>query len=233
MAANVRDLESRIERVPAVPGALHVLREYKLQAAPKSDFEQQWTTFARKVASQSGCTFVRLHCNLHHDLSEPSHYLSDEAWQSRSALIRAQSNFQNAPGDSDFPNMGRTSLTYVQLVRHISGRQADVRSIQPGQVVSYRVFSVKVGFGGQFERLWTQSAKAEVHQEGCLFKRLYRDLNLPTRYVSYSLWATAAAPEEAAAKHTHWQSQHPPYPLASAVMRAYLEIKENVVGNTG
>ncbi|HLY27485.1 MAG TPA: antibiotic biosynthesis monooxygenase family protein, partial [Aggregatilineales bacterium] len=206
------------------------LREYRLQANVVADFEPQWGSVARQIAGRAGCAFVRLH----RDNVNAGHYLGDEAWRTRQNLIAALSTTDDpagSPGSGDLSLPGQSSLIFVQLKRHIPGAQSDIVQAASGQVASVRVFSIKVGAEGQFERLWTQSAQAEAHQIGCLFKRLYADLNLPTRYVSYSLWADATAPEEAASKHTHWQKQHPPYPLGSPVIRAYYEVRANVIGS--
>lgn len=223
-AESTRNLANRIARIPAAPGALHVIREYRLQANA-ADFEAQWKALARQISQKPGCAFVRLH----RDSEETGHYLSDEAWRARQYLVTALSITDSSAG-ADLSLPGQSSLTFVQLKRHIPGAQSNSVWAAPGQVASVRIFSIKVGAEGQFERLWTQSARAEAHQTGCLFKRLYADLNLPTRYVSYSLWADTAAPEQAASNHTHWQKQHPPYPLGSPVNRAYYEVRANIIG---
>ena len=119
---------------------------------------------------------------------------------------------------------GRVHQTFTEPVRFIRGASGDVYHAAPGQVVTMRHFYLKVGQEPLFERLWNQSALAESTAPDCLYKRLDRDLNLPTYYVSYSLWNDPAAPVAAANQHSHWQADHEPYPLASAVIREMLAV---------
>ncbi|MEP7287946.1 MAG: antibiotic biosynthesis monooxygenase [Chloroflexota bacterium] len=210
--ADKRELLNRIERIPAAPGQLFVLREYNSSDAA---FEPRWYAFAALQIAQRGCRFVRLH----RDLEQPSQLVTFDLWQSRRALVTALQTLPDKPIVS-----GVAHQTFLRLAQHVSGSRQNDNVAKVGQVVSLRHFWLKVGSERQFERLWTESAKHESQQAGCLHKRLYRDLNLPTHYVSYSLWANRAAPDEAASQHAHYQSQHTPYPLTSPVRRATLDV---------
>jgi quinol monooxygenase YgiN len=166
---------------------------------------------------------------LHRDTENPTHYVSYALWKSRRTLIDA---IRALPDEPAYPIIGEPHLNYVRTAIHVRGSQADTTLAALGQVASLRGFYLKVRSEPRFEQLWSTSARSEAHQRGCLYKRLHRDLNLPTHYVSYSLWANSAAPDEAASKHAHWQGQHEPYPLASPVVRMILEVRENLQGAT-
>ncbi len=217
-----RELENMIERVPAVPDRLFVMRTYSVQPGSEPEFEALWGGFATERAVLDGCVFQRLHRNA----EKPSQFVNYDLWRSREALIGAIRSTANFPA---FPLAGRVHETYVRLSNHVRGQLRDANRATPGQVASVRHFYLKVGSEPQFERLWTQSAQAESVQDGCLYKRLHRDLNLPTHYVSYSLWTSQAASDYAASQHTPWQGEHEPYPLASPVIREMLEVRAQVM----
>lgn len=216
-----RELENRVERVPAAPDRIFVLRSYTVQPGNESVFEVTWREFAVEQAKQDGCLLQRLH----RDLEAPSHFVAYEVWHSRLALIGAIRHTQGLPA---YPLAGPVHQTFVRLAAHIPGQLRDAHHAQPGQVVSVRRFYLKVNSEPAFERLWIQSAQAEAGRDDCLYKRLHRDLNLPAHYVSYSLWAHPQAVDEAAHNHAHWQATHEPYPLASPVIRQTLEVRANL-----
>ncbi len=217
-----RDLENLIERVPAAPDRLFVIRTFSVQAGGEPQFEALWGGFAAEQAGKNGCVFQRLH----RIVEKPSQFVSYDLWKSRQALIGAMRATTHIPA---YPLSGRVHETYARLSTDVRGHLRDVNHAAPGQVASVRHFYLKVGSEPHFEQLWTQSAQAESVQEGCLYKRLHRDLNLPTHYVSYSLWTSQAASEHAASQHSHWQGEHDPYPLASPVIREMLEVRAQVM----
>jgi quinol monooxygenase YgiN len=216
-----RELENLIERVPAAPDRIVALRSYAVQPGSESTFEAMWREYATEQLKQDECLFQRLHSDLEH----PSHLVVYEVWPSRLALIGA---IRNTPELPAYPLAGSVHQTFVRLTKHVPGQLRDANHAQPGQVVSVRRFYLKVNSESTFERLWIQSAQAESRRDDCLYKRLHRDLNLPTHYVSYSLWAHYEAVDEAAHNHAHWQAAHEPYPLASPVVRQTLEVCANV-----
>lgn len=218
-----RELINRIDRVPAAPDHIAEMRDYNVEAGSEGDFEKLWHAFAAEQSQQPGCVFLRLH----RDLEKPSHYVTYNLWKSRQALIDA---IRALPEEPTYPLTGEVHLTYMRTAIHVRGSQTNANIAMPGQVASLRGFYLKVRSEPRFEQLWGTSARSESHQKGCLYKRLHRDLNLPTHYVSYSLWTNATAPEEAASKHAHWQGQHEPYPLASPVVRMILEVRGNYMG---
>ncbi len=218
-----RELENMIERVPAAPDRLYVIRSYPARPGAEAEFEVLWGGFAARQAQQDGCIFTRLH----RDVEKPSSFVSYELWKSRLALTRAIRAMADVPA---YPVGGRVHETYMRLCSHIAGRLRDADHAAVRQVASVRHFYLKVGSEPQFERLWAQSAQRESGQEGCLYKRLHRDLNLPTHYVSYSLWESQAASDHATSQHVHWQADHEPYPLASPVIREMLEVRAQVTG---
>ena len=215
-----RELENRIERIPAAPGQIVVLQSFSIQPESESAFEALWHDFGVILAAQPGCRLLRLH----RDLEVPARFMSFEIWDSRRALVGAIRGVE-AP---DYPTAGHAREVYVQQSKYVAGSVRDFASAAPGQVVTVRHFYLKVGTVQVFERLWTQSAQSEANRPGSMYKRLHRDLNLPTHYVSYSLWENRSAPEEAAHDHAHWQADHEPYPLASPVIREALEIQAQV-----
>jgi len=216
-----RELENMVERVPAAPDQIIVLRSYTVQTGNEPVFEVMWREFADGQSKHDGCLLQRLH----RDLESSSHFVAYEVWRSRLALIGAIRHTQEFPA---YPLAGSVHQTFVRLAAHISGHLRDAHQAQSGQVASVRRFYLKVNSEPTFEHLWTQSAQAEARRDDCLYKRLHRDLNLPTHYVSYSLWMHPQAVDEAAHNHTHWQSTHEPYPLASPVIRQTLEVRANI-----
>jgi quinol monooxygenase YgiN len=223
MMQEQRELINRIERIPAAPDYIAEMQDYTVQSGNEDDFEKLWHGFAATQSQQPGCIFLRLH----RDMERPSHYVAYSLWKSRRALVDA---IRELPEEPVYPITGEPHLTFVRTVMHIRGSQTNANTAAPGQVASLRGFYLKVRSEPRFEQLWRTSARSEAHQHGCLYKRLHLDLNLPTHYVSYSLWADATAPEEAASKHAHWQGQHEPYPLASPVVRMILEVRGNYIG---
>jgi quinol monooxygenase YgiN len=221
MMVDERGLENMIERVPAAPDRIIALRSYTVQPGSESAFEAMWREFVAEQSKDAGFLLQRLH----RDLEHPSHFVAYEVWPSRLALIGALRNTTEFPA---YPLAGSVHQTFVRLTKHVPGQLRDANYAQAGQVVSIRRFYLKVNSQPIFERLWVQSAQAEVHREGCLYKRLHRDLNLPTHYVSYSLWAHPDAVDEAAHNHAHWQAAHEPYPLSSPVVRQTLEVRTNI-----
>ena len=218
-----RELIDRIERIPAAPDHIAEMRDYTVQSGNEDSFETLWHAFAAEQSQQPRCIFLRLHRNT----EQPLHYVTYNLWRSRRALV---DTIRAMPEEPAYAITGEAHLTYVRMALHVRGSQANANIATSGQVASLRGFYLKVRSEPRFERLWGTSARSESRQQGCLYKRLHRDLNLPTHYVSYSLWADAAAPEEAASKHTHWQGQHEPYPLASPVVRTILEVRGNYIG---
>lgn len=218
-----RELTDRIERVPAAPDHIAEMQDYTVQPGSEDNFEALWHDFAAELSHQHGCILLRLHC----DTEKPSHYVTYTLWESHWALVDSIRSMPEAPV---YPISGEPHLTYVRTVIHVRGSQLNPNHAASGQVASLRGFYLKVRSEPRFERLWRTSARAEAHQRGCLYKRLHRDLNLPTHYISYSLWADSDAPEQAASKHAHWQGQHEPYPLASPVVRMMLEVRGNYIG---
>jgi quinol monooxygenase YgiN len=219
--ADERELQNRVERVPAAPNQLFVLRTYNVQPGSEEGFGSLWRDFAAKMIQQPGCLFLRLHC----DLERPARFLTYELWQSRLALIGAIRRSGDQPA---YPLVGHVHEDFVRHSKGVAGSERDLHSALPGQIVTVRRFYLKVNTEPIFERLWAQSAQAEARRTGSLYKHLHRDLNLPTHYVSYSLWADRAAPEEAAHDHAHWQAEHEPYPLASPVVRETLEVRAQI-----
>lgn len=219
--ADERELQNRIERVPAAPDQLFVLRAYNVQPGSEMSFEALWRDFAARVIQQPGCLFLRLH----RDVEKPTRFLVYEWWRSRLALIGAMHRSGDLPA---YPLAGHVHEDFVRHSKGVAGSARDLRSALPGQVVTVRHFYLKVDTEPIFERLWAQSAQAEARRAGVLYKRLHRDLNLPTHYVSYSLWTDRAAPDEAAHDHAHWQAEHEPYPLASPVVRETLEVRAQI-----
>jgi quinol monooxygenase YgiN len=203
-----RELHNRIERVPAAPDRLLAIRTFT-----GSDFASRWEEYAAAQVKQDGCLFLRLH----RDLEKTGQYVTWDLWKSRYRLIEAI----RAMPFSDDPE----HETFVRVITHVPGTLSKPQQAKAGQVASVRHFYLKVGTEPQFEQLWAQSARAEARQ--ALYKRLHRDLNLATHYVSYSLWTDQAALEAAASGHAHWQEEHEPYPLASAVVRQVLEVLSN------
>jgi heme-degrading monooxygenase HmoA len=222
--ADERELINRIERVPAAPDRIVEMQDYTLQPGSEDVFEALWRDFAAELSHQPGCILLRLH----RDIEKPSHYVSYGLWESRRTLVDSIRSMPEAPA---YPISGEPHLTYVRAVIHVWGSQLNSNHAAPGQIASLRGFYLKVQSEPHFEQLWRTSARAEAHQQGCLYKRLHRDLNLPTHYVSYSLWADSDAPEQAASKHADWQGQYEPYPLASSVVRMMLEVRGNYIGN--
>jgi quinol monooxygenase YgiN len=213
---DVREIENRVERIPATPDRLYVLNIYAIRSGAESEFESSWRNFAAHRLSQSGCEAIKLH----HDLEKPSQYMCYDLWQDRKSLVAA---IRTLGTETTYPTSSPTRQTFVQLVDHVgSTNQAIATTI--GQVATLRIFSLKVKSEPQFERLWAASARHEIKQNGCLYKKLHRDLNLPTRYVSYSLWANSSASDEAASQHDHYQRNNTPYPLATPVIRSKLKV---------
>jgi quinol monooxygenase YgiN len=213
-----REIENRVERVPASPDEIIVLQTYNVQAGSETAFETQWHTFSAQEAAQDGCRRLRLH----RDVDNPTRYVSYSAWESRLALIgaiRALGTVQ-----PEYPLSGEIQQSFIRLKEHVPGRLRHNIDVTPGQIVSLRHFYLKVRSESTFERLWTQSAQHEVRQSKCLYKRLHRNLNMPTHYVSYSLWTDRSALDEAAHQHGEYQKHNRPYPLSKPVIRLTLEI---------
>jgi quinol monooxygenase YgiN len=217
-----RELENRIERIPAAPERLIEMCEYAVKPGSEATFEGQWREFAAQRARRDGCIFLRLH----RAVEKTSHFITYDLWESRLALMGAIRSLPDEPG---YLLAGEAHRTYIRLVTHVGRLTGKGAMAQPGQVASLRRFSVKIGSQREFETLWNQSARDEARQEKCLYKRLHGDLNLPTFYVSYSLWADRAAPDEAASHHAHYQSSHKPYPLANPVLRSTLDVVAHLV----
>ena len=76
--ADERDLLNRIQRIPAAPDRLVVLRESN---ASDPAFERRWHDYAALQMTQQGCRFVRLH----RDIDQPLRYMTFDLWQSRPA----------------------------------------------------------------------------------------------------------------------------------------------------
>jgi len=218
-----RELLNRIERIPAAPDRIVEVQDFSVQPDSADKFETLWHEIVSRQALQPGCSFLRLH----RDTETPSHYVAYNLWDSRRALV---AGIRPMPEEPAYPISGETHLTYARTAVHVRGLQGDPNHAKPGQIASLRGFYLKVRSEQRFEQLWTTSARAESHQPDCLYKRLHRDLNLPTHYISYSLWADNDAPEHAANQHAHWQGQHEPYPLASPVVRMILEVRGNYSG---
>jgi len=218
---DAREIENRIERIPAAPRRLLVLSEYSLAPGNQETFEAEWRESATLRLRQNGCIFLRIH----QDIDNTARFASYDFWESRSALISA---VRNLADEIAYPLPGVAHQTYVYLVDHVRGQSRKGDFAAPGQFATLRHFYLKVRSESEFETLWRTSARAEAVQRGCLYKRLHRDLNLPTHYISYSLWADREAPDEAAHQHAHYQSEHPPYPLAAPVVRSTLEIRLHV-----
>jgi quinol monooxygenase YgiN len=213
-----RELENRIERVPATPGELIVLQTYNVQDASASAFETQWKTYSAQEITQEGCRLVRLH----RDIDTPSRYVAYSVWESRLGMIGAMRVLVST--QPEYPLSGEMQQSFIRLKQHIAGRSRWTADMLPGKIVSLRHFYLKVRSEGEFERLWNQSAQHEVRQPRCLYKRLHRNLNLPTHYVSYSLWSDRGAPDEAAHHHAEYQTHNKPYPLSRPVTRLTVEI---------
>lgn len=204
-----RELQDRIHRIAAAPDHLTVIHTYSADSA----FESRWREAAAALVSQMGYEFARLH----RDSENEPQIVSLEQWKSRLALIDSLSSV----GD---PLPHAKHEQFVRLISNIRGAQRRTTTAKPGQAASLRHFYLKVGSEPRFEQLWIESAREEARRPDCLYKRLYRDLNLPTHYVSYTLWTTLDALEHAAANHPHWQAAHEPYPLASNITRLNMEV---------
>jgi heme-degrading monooxygenase HmoA len=216
-----REIENRIERVPAAPDRLLVLSEYAITAGNQDAFEAQWRESALSQSQQAGYIFLRLH----RDAENPARFVTYDLWKSRSALITA---IRSLADETTNPLSRTTHQTFVRLIDHVRSQSRKGETAESGQVATVRHFYLKVHSEPEFERLWRTSARNEAVQPGCLYKRLHRDLNLPTHYVSYSLWANREAPDEAANQHAHYQAEHSPYPLASPVTRSTLEVRAHI-----
>jgi heme-degrading monooxygenase HmoA len=213
-----REIENRVERVPASPDEMIVLQTYNVQAGSETAFETQWRIFSVQESAQEGCQMLRLH----RDLDNPTRYVSYSVWESRLALIgaiRALGTMQ-----PEYPLSGEVQQSFIRLKEHAPGQLRRNIDVVPGQIVSLRHFYLKVKSEGEFQRLWTQSAQHEARQPKCLYKRLHRNLNLPTHYISYSLWTDRSAPDEAAHQHGEYQKHNKAYPLSKPVIRLTLEI---------
>jgi quinol monooxygenase YgiN len=210
---------NQIEQVPAVSGHLYVLQEYGLQPHIETAFETQGRNLADIKIRQPGCLFVRSH----KDVEITAQRVSFELWQGRVFLIKA---LLSLPADAVSESVPQI---FLRLAQHMPGSSHNGKAAQVGQIVSLRHFFLKVDTERLFEQLWTASAHHEARQTSCLYKRLYRDLEQPTHYVSYSLWPDRAAPLAAAQEHSHYQSQHTPYPLTSPVLRSTLEVTANLI----
>ena len=210
--------DDQIEQIPAASGHLYVLQEYRLQPDSETAFETQWRHLAEAKMRQSGCLFVRWH----KDMETARRSVTFDLWQGRVSLIAARRDLPADPPSESVQN------TFLRLARHVPGSWRNGRAAQVGHIVSLRHFFLKVGTEDAFEHLWTASARHEARQTTCLYKRLYRDLNLPTHYVSYSLWPDRDALLAAAQEHSHYQRQHTPYPLSSPVLRTTLEVAANL-----
>ena len=166
---------------------------------------------------------------LHRDAENTARFVTYDLWKSRLALTAA---IRRLADESAFPLNGVTHQTFVRLIDHVRGQSRNSEAAEPGQVATVRHFYLKVHSEPEFESLWRTSARNEAMQPGCLYKRLHRDLNLPTHYISYSLWANRDAPNEAANQHAHYQAEHAPYPLASPVIRSTLVVRAHIVGRS-
>jgi quinol monooxygenase YgiN len=213
-----RELENRIERIPAAPDRLFVVRHFAV--SDQAAFESQWRDYAALQAAQDGCIFQRLH----HDLEKSGHYMTYDLWWSRLALIGA---LRNTTAHREF--IEPASQSFIGLVNTIPGQLRNGQGVQTGRAITVRHFRLKVGAEQEFERLWSESARSEARQTACLAKLLHHHLNLPTYYISYSVWTNAAASEHAASQHTHWQTDHKPYPLATPVVRELYEVRANLI----
>jgi len=209
-----RELENMIERVPAAPDRLFVIRSYSIQPGSESTFESLWRSFANTQGAHKGCIFQRLH----RDLDKTGHYVTYDLWQSQSDLVEAIRNTAEMP---EYPTAGSVRQTFVRLISEVTGLRRDTIHTKAGQVATVRHFYVRVLQEPIFERLWTQSAQNE---SGHIFKRLHRDLNYAQHYMSYSLWPSAEASNHVSSDHAHWQAEHEPYPLVSPVIKEMLEV---------
>ena len=206
-----RDIENRVERVPASPGSLVALREFFVRSSSEGTFETTWREYAAQQIAQSGCQMLRLH----HDSQKADRFISFEHWKSAANLT---ATIRRLGEDIEFS--GDSHQLFLRPKVQIMGA-ADRLA---GQFATVRRYYLKVGSEGEFESLWRESARQEARQADCIYKHLYRDLNLPTLYISYSLWVSASAPDEAASKHAHYQQQHKLYPLVRAVTPEKLEL---------
>ncbi len=216
-----RELENLIERIPAAPDRLFVMRYYT--ANEPAAFETHWREAAALQLAQDGAIFQRLH----RDLEQPGRYVSYDLWESPSALGQAIRNTIDAITLPD-----PAQQIFVRLIDPVPGQLRDFKGVRSGQAITVRHFSLKVGTEQEFEQLWSESARAEARQSDCLTKILHRDLHLPTHYVSYSVWTSPAAANHAASQHSHWQHDHKPYPLAGPVERELFEVAEALIARS-
>ena len=80
-----RELENRIERIPAAPHRLIEMCEYAVKPGSEATFEVQWREFAVQRTRHDGCIFLRLH----RDVEKTSNFVTYDLWESRLALIGA------------------------------------------------------------------------------------------------------------------------------------------------
>src|SRR5689334_2345143 len=100
-----RELENMVERVPAAPDRLFMIRSYLIQPGSESTFESLWRSFATAQGVHKGCIFQRLH----RDLEKVGHYVTYDLWESQSALVEAIRNTTETP---QYPTAGSIRQTF-------------------------------------------------------------------------------------------------------------------------
>src|SRR5262249_14417349 len=107
-----RELENRIERIPAAPNHLIEICDYAVKPGSEATFEVQWRQFAAQRARHSGCTFLQLL----QEVEKTSHFITYDAWESRLALVGV---IRALPEEPAYPLAGEVHRTYIRLVTHI------------------------------------------------------------------------------------------------------------------
>src|SRR5258705_9981388 len=120
---DVREIENRVERVPAAPNRLHVMNVYSVRAGAEAEFEGLWREQSVSQLAARGCEFVRLH----RDIEKPLQYVTYDLWKDRAALISAIRAMGEMPA---YPIVGRARLTFVQLVDHVDGALREAAKAQ-------------------------------------------------------------------------------------------------------
>src|SRR5258708_26056519 len=103
-----REIENRVERVPATPDRLLVLSDDSVTVGNPDAFEALWREWAMSRSQQSGCLFVRLH----RDVDNPARFMTYDLSTSRPALIPPHRNPPDAPA---YPLSGPPSHTFLPL----------------------------------------------------------------------------------------------------------------------
>jgi hypothetical protein len=212
-----RATQNRIDQVAAAPDKLLVMGFYS--ASDRASFEQQWQELTAIERQQQGSIWSCLHYQIDGDGNAPT-YITYDLWDTREALIKA---IHVLAKSAVYPLTKETRQIFMRLKPDVTSTSV-LHSDNAGQVASIRIFDLKVGTEAQFERLWVESARHEVKHSKVLYKRLHQNLHKPTQYVSYSLWADRAAPDEAAKQHPHYQQGRKPYPLTDPVQRYITEL---------